>query len=194
MPLRIAAHLRAQKLLVPASLARDLPHADVRGKAGRQAAPTRELALPHPVYDLRVTDIATGRGLEAAEETGSRHLVVEGDAAVAALEVSGPLASAGAEHLQVQTGPFAEATAAAVRLLEAHEAVQRASFEVRILRVAALHLVAVWLHALEGGEDLILALPPAPPDIRVDVPYSPAELLAVLLPRAQRNSTFTYHR
>jgi hypothetical protein len=161
-------------------------------KAARDAArPTLEIGLSHPVYDLRLSDLAQGRGLEAAEETGTRHLLMCGDQAVAAVEDS--LGLGGADPVDLNTGRFARSTADGVRLLESQEAVQKGSYELRLLRIAALHLVALWLRSDTEAPDLLLVLPPAPPDLQVDVPYVADDLLALLRPRAAPKAAFKFH-
>jgi hypothetical protein len=193
LPLRTAPHLKPPGAALHAAVRRLRPPAPPKGLAAAVGAPALELALPHPVYDLRLADILAGRGLEAAEETGARHLVMAGQGVVAAAEVAST-PPAGSDPVTVNTGPFAEATAAAVRMLERLDSVQKGSFEVRLLRVTALHLVALWLHADDDAEDMLLALPPAPADVRVDAPYAPAGLLAVLRTRAAGRANFKYHR
>jgi hypothetical protein len=114
-----------------------------------------------------------------------------GDQAVAAVEDS--LGMGGADPVDLNTGRFARSTADAVRLLESQEAVQKGTYELRLLRIAALHLMALWLRSDKGADDLVLVLPPAPPDLQVDVPYRADELLTLLRPRAAPKTTFKFH-
>ena len=162
-------------------------------KAARDASqPPLTIALSHAVYDLRLADLAQGRGLDAAEETGTRHLLMCGEEAVAAVEDS--LGMGSADPVDLNTGRFARSTADAVRLLESQEAVKGGSYELRLLRIAALHLVALWLKSDDtAAPDLVLVLPPAPPDLQVDVPYVADDLLALLRPRAVPKAAFKFH-
>lgn len=52
-------------------------------------------------------------------------------------------------------------TAAALRAAETLGPVQEGTFELRLLRVPALYLVALWRHA-SAGDDLFMPLDPAP--------------------------------
>jgi hypothetical protein len=193
VPLRTARQLAPPSAAVEAAVQKHRGRrARTEAKAARDTGqPALELALPHAVYDLRIDDLAKGCGLEAAQETGTRHLVMCGDKAVAAAEDS--LGMGGADPVDLNTGRFAQATADAVRQLESLDAVQRGSYELRLLRIAALHLVALWLRSDDEAPDLVLVLPPAPAGVRVDVPYGPADLLALLRPRAAPRTAFKFH-
>jgi hypothetical protein len=191
VPLRASPHVAPSRDVLAAVDKHRARRGRTAEKAARDASqPPLELALSHPVYDLRLSDLADGRGLEAAEQTGTRHLLMCGDQAVAALEDS--LGMGGADPVDLNTGRFARSTADAVRLLESHEAVQSGSYELRLLRIAALHLMGLWLRA-DGADDLVLVLPPAPPDLQVDAPYRVDELLALLRPRAAPKTAFKFH-
>jgi hypothetical protein len=191
VPLRASRHLAPSRDVLAAVDKHRARRARTAEKAARDASqPPLELAFSHAVYDLRLSDLAGGRGLEAAEQTGTRHLLMCGDQAVAAVEDS--LGMGGADPVDVNTGRFARSTADAVRLLESHEAVQNGSYELRLLRIAALHVMGLWLRS-DDADDLVLVLPPAPPDLQIDVPYRADELLALLRPRAAPKTAFKFH-
>lgn len=191
MPLR-TPHLVPSAFVLAAVQKHRARRARTTEKAARDASqPPLEIALSHAVYDLRLSDLAEGRGLDAAEETGTRHLLMCGNEAVAAVEDS--LGMGGADPVDLNTGRFARSTADAVRLLESQEAVRKGSYELRLLRIAALHLVALWLKSGDASPDLVMVLPPAPPDLQVDVPYAADDLLALLRPRAVPKATFKFH-
>ncbi|MFL5338817.1 MAG: 6-phosphogluconolactonase, partial [Gemmataceae bacterium] len=54
----------------------------------------------------------------------------------------------------------------AIRKAENLPAVQKGHFEPIVLLVPALYIVALWLHGADPEADLILALPPAPGDLK----------------------------
>jgi hypothetical protein len=177
-------------------------HQALRRLHGRAVGPPRflggrdpddlELALPHAVYDLGQEALASGRGLEAAVLSGHRHLVLGGGDVLAAAELPAAAgAEAGAAH--VTAGPLAQATADAVRAAEALPEVQAGSFEVRLLRVAALHFVALWLAADGPGRALLVPLAPAPRGLTANRAYPAADVLALLRPVASARSGFKYH-
>ncbi len=109
---------------------------------------------------------------EIAEATGWRFLVEEGREPVAAAEVQ-DRTRAGVPA-QVTEGPFVRSTAEGLRAAEALEPVQEADFELRLLRVPALNLVALWLHA-QGIDDLFVPLEPSPHPFRAEHSYPERE-------------------
>lgn len=156
--------------------------------AGLAGVATAEIAfsLPHPVYDLTREDLTEGRGLSAARQTGWRCLVSRGDGSVAAVEAPlGPRAEPAESH--VNSGPFVAATEVALRLAEAHPEVLLHPFELRLLRIAALHVMALWLVPDGGGPGLLVPLAPRPRDLAEGV-LSEKDFLASLsaAARAQR--------
>lgn len=179
-------------------------HARGRGAPAflRGPAPSHhELAAPHPVYELSRDAVARGAGLEAARRTHVRYLLLSGADAAAAAEIpAGPADAQGgtaeslAAHVGVNEGPFARSTLAAIRAVEADPALQAAGFELRLLRVSALHLVALWLHAGGAAErDRLVPLDPAPSEVPAGRGYEPMDLLAALRPRAIAQARHPYH-
>ena len=62
-----------------------------RTPALRNATGTLQLAEPHQVFTLDLTDLVAGKGLDAARPTGWHYLVQEGDNTLASAEtVAGP--------------------------------------------------------------------------------------------------------
>lgn len=130
------------------------------------------LAAPHPVFVLGLDDLAAGRGLGAADRVAWRYLVLEKDLTVAAVEApSRPGADVGRD-LIVNEGPFVGATTDAIRLVEELPEVGERDFELRLLRIPALYVVALWLHGGDG--DVVVPLAPAPPALEAGARYSGA--------------------
>lgn len=155
-----------------------------------RALPALDLAMPHEVFDLALQDVVAGRGLEAARATSVQHLVMDGAQALAAAEA--PHASPDAAH--VHAGTFAASLAAAVRAAEALAEVQRGSFEVRLLRCAALHLRALWLRNDAFGEDVVVPVEPAPPGLVSGQPTTVDALLQAIRPLAAVRAGQRLHR
>ena len=132
---------------------------------------------PHLVYFVGLEDVAQGRMLSAARPTSWRYILVKGDEACAAAEVT--IAEDG--HLgsfsHVDRGPFAQNIVAAVELAEITEAARGGDYELRLLSVPSLYLVALWLH---GAEDLLLPLEPAPGDLETVHFYTQEQIFSEL--------------
>ena len=128
----------------------------------RNAAGTLELAQPHQVFTLGLSDLVADNGLTAAQPTGWRYLIQDGATALASAEAVST--GSGNEHVfsAFNEGPFVASTAAALSSLQDQPQVAAGSYEPRLLDVPALHAMALWLHATGAGEDLMVPLAPSP--------------------------------
>jgi hypothetical protein len=140
------------------------------------------LAAPHDVYTLGLDAIARGARLTDAEPVGRRFLVMDEDRAVAAAEVADEEGSG----FQANEGRFVRATAEAIRRAEADPELADGRYELRLLRIPALYLMALWLSDDDGRGDRVIPLEPAPQPLQAGESYVPEELLALLRGPARR--------
>jgi hypothetical protein len=134
------------------------------------------LATPHQVFTLGLDDITAGGGLDRARPVGWRYLVQDGGRTVASAETA--LQPDGTHHAsQFTDGPFVAETERAVQAVQRLPHVAAADFEVRLLRVPALYVMALWLHA--PATDLLVPLVPSPIG-KEDTPVPAAEFLTDL--------------
>lgn len=134
---------------------------------------------PHMVYDLGADRLAKGEDLTAARQTGFRYLVGPEPGPVAAAEIQ-PDTVAGSHFLaQVNQGPYVTATAKALQSARALAEVAQGTYEVCLLRSAAIYLMALWLKSKGGKADIIIPLDPAPPGLEAEKPYTVADFLKV---------------
>ena len=143
-------------------------------------------SLPHPVFNLGLSDLTrrAGGGLGAARLTGWRYLLRSQQQVVASAET----VSAGGgreEFSHFNQGPFVGGTAAALEAAQAIPETQDRSYELRLLHVPALYAMALWLHADDGGDDVLIPIQPAPPGIEANRPYPAQELLQALAERGR---------
>jgi hypothetical protein len=140
----------------------------VRRMFGRgPAEPT--VSAPQRVFTVGLDSLAGGRAIEeAAEPTGWRFLVEEGEEPVAAAEVQDQTGAA--VPAQVSEGAFVRSTAEGLRAAEELPPVQETGFELRLLRVPAIYLNSLWLHAPDRP-DLFVPLDPAPPGLEAGASY-----------------------
>jgi hypothetical protein len=142
------------------------------------------LTSPHPIFAVALERLAAGdRPLEAAELVGWRVLLEEDERVVAAVELPG--AEPGNAGALVNRGAFVESTVAALTTAEQHERVASERVELRLLRVDALYVLALWLRAADGLDDLFVPLAPAPAPLRGDTAYEREELEAELAEMAR---------
>jgi hypothetical protein len=144
------------------------------------------VAVPHDVYSLGLDAIAQGKGLSDAERVGRRVLVMEGDRPILAAELQDPDGEGG---FTATEGPYTETTAQAVSDIETWPTVANGEYELRMLRLPALYLMALWLKDYEGQSDLIVPIAPTPSGLEPGVPYTEHELFAALRERTPGNLT-----
>ena len=150
----------------------------------RRRGAALSLSSPHPIFTVELERLAAGdRPLEAAELVGWRALLEESKQVVAAVELPG--AEPGKAGALVNRGAFVESTVAALTTAERHEQVASERVELRLLRVNALYVLALWLHGEEAEADLFVPLAPAPPPLRAESAYDRAEFEKELAQMAQ---------
>jgi hypothetical protein len=154
---------------------------------------TLQVDQPHPVYDLGADAIAAGRGLAAAVFSGYRYMVSDGSAAVAAAEIQTDDQGNATRLTHVNTGPYVQATAQALTSVASHPEVSGGSYEIRLLRAAAIYVMALWLKPDSGGADILYPLSPAPAGLEAERPYSAADFMQAILPLAQQRSAKEGH-
>ncbi|HET6998209.1 MAG TPA: hypothetical protein VFI03_06430 [Solirubrobacterales bacterium] len=142
-----------------------------------------KLAAPHLVYTLGLKDLAGNPGIDEAKPIGHRCLIMSNDDAVATAEIADP---EGAEGVTTTRGPFTEATVATIDEVEGWDEVRERDYELRLLRIPALYVMALWLHDGDGGEDLFSPLAPVPEGLDEHKRYTWAELTDILRPQAAR--------
>ena len=156
-----------------------------RTPALRSATGTLQLTEPHQVFTLGLTDLAAGKGLDAAKPTGWRYLVQEDDKVLASAETVA-VGSAN-EHVfsAFNEGRFVASSASAIRAAREIPEVEQSGFELRLLNVPGLYVLALWLHGAQGKGDLLVPLAPSPVETPAGKPVAAAVLLKELADKAQ---------
>jgi hypothetical protein len=142
------------------------------------AAEDLALVAPHRTFVLPLEAVAA-KGLAEAQPSGWRFLVAVKDRIVASAELCDDSGSAPI----INAGPYVGSTAAAIDQLAALPALARDDFELRLLTVPALYVVAAWL---AGRSHILTPLSPAPSFLEADRHYSDQELMASLRGPAER--------
>lgn len=156
-----------------------------KSPALRSAAGPLQLTEPHEVFTLGLTDLVAGKGLDAAKPTGWRYLVQEDDKVLASAEsvAVGPAN----EHVfsAFNEGSFVASSASAIRAVREIPEVERGDFELRLLNVPGLYVLALWLHSVQGKADLLVPLAPSPVEAAAGKPVPAAALLKELADKAR---------
>lgn len=142
------------------------------------------LALPHDVYSLGLDELVRGATLDDAQLVGRRFLVMAGDDAVASAEIARD------DGFTATEGPFVTGTARAIAVAEQDPATADGDYEVRVLRVPALYLMALWLSGGGHQADLVIPMDPAPEPFSGGEKVRPDELLGRLAELARRRLEF----
>ena len=143
------------------------------GRFPRRRGAALSLTLPHPVFTVGLEALAARRPLsEAAELAGWRALLEEDRTVVAAVEVAVPAAGAAISDASINRGAFVQSTVEALDAAERDDRVASKQFEIRLLRVVALYVVALWLRSSEdAASDLFVPLAPAPSPLKAGVAF-----------------------
>ncbi len=156
-----------------------------RSPAMRNAVGPLQLHEPHQVFTLGLVDLLANRGLTAAKPTGWRYLVHESGKPVAAAE--SVVGADGDTHFfsAFNEGRFVASTASAIATARALPTVQKSDFELRLLHVPALYVMAIWLHEPQGVGDLLIPLAPSPVAAPTGQAIPAAQLLQELSVKAR---------
>jgi hypothetical protein len=130
-------------------------------EALRSAKPDQlDVSTPHQIFTIGLDDLTSGGGLDKARPVGWRYIVEEAGQPIASAETTP--SPDGTTHVlsHFNEGPFVGATATTVRAARALPQVEAAGFDLRLLRIPALYLMALWLHS--PATDLLIPLAPSP--------------------------------
>jgi hypothetical protein len=192
MPIRLLDPPESALEAVRSALDRRLERKDFTTPTLRAArADELYLAAPHPVHALGLRALAEGQGLEAAELTGWRYLVQRRERTIASAELHG--ADPGtpeARALELNEGPFVRATETAIDDLAERPELAEATYELRLLRIPAVYVIALWLRAADGDGDLLVPIGETPPEVEAGRLYRPEELFSALQEQARRQLEF----
>jgi hypothetical protein len=117
------------------------------------------LSTPHQVFTMGLDDITSGGGLDRAQPVGWRFLIEEGGRLIASTETT-LLPDGTHEVSQTTEGPFVAGTNEAVKTVRNLPELAAVGFELRLLRIPALYVWALWLHA--PATDLLVPIAPSP--------------------------------
>jgi hypothetical protein len=188
MALRFAPEPQNGSALVQAGLNRILRRPEAPAAMQAMTLTTTQVTAPHAVYDLDADKVAAGGGLETARATGFRYLVNTAGNSVAAAEVQVDASGAAQVLANVNFGPFVAATSQALAYLSTLSQVASRSYEARLLRFAAIGVMAIWLKADEADADIVYPLAPVPDMLQPGKTYAPADFFAAVMLLAKKRA------
>ena len=143
-----------------------------------------DVQLPHPVYDVALSDLAAGKGLTNAHVTAWRYLLNDG-ATTAMAEVTAPKAAQPHTLSMINRGPFISSLVHTVDAAE-NDATLAGNYEVATINIPGLYVVALWLRAQPPGQSVVIPLDPAPPQLIAGQKYTEAQFADALAPAAKQ--------
>jgi hypothetical protein len=144
--------------------------------------------LPHRVFNISLTDLAQGRSLASASPVAWRFLLSDGDAAAMAeiAQVPQPNGSQTPTFSMINRGPFVASLVQTVESIGKTSAVVTSNFEVAVVHIPALYVMAVWLQSRVPGSGSIVPLAPTPAPLNAGQSYTENAFIQALVPLAQR--------
>jgi hypothetical protein len=136
------------------------------------------------LFVLDLSDV--GHGIMAARQVGWRHLLPTGDPAGPALADTAIRDSSQHVFAGVTESPFASDLESRLTLLRADPTVSAGSYDVALLLVPAMNVMAIWLQDTAHDHDLIAPVAPAPPSLTAGRQYSTSQFLGALRASAGR--------
>jgi hypothetical protein len=163
---RPSAPKQAAAVLGPA-LEHLLRPAGPQPSAARRVGPRRIPSATQPLrlFRLRLQDIKNAAFTRKAKPVGWRYLIVD-RAPVAVADVAQKASAGALSFNSLIHGPLAQDLARACNLAEKHLSRVRGRYEVRVLDIPALSVVALWLHGADS--DAFIPLLDASGRVRID--------------------------
>jgi len=156
-------------------------NAEERGERAGRARP--RITERYAVFSAQLEDVLPdGRGLlQADRPTSWQYVVRDRNGVIVALsEVAN---GTPCQYASQQSPVVAEAVLKAIQDAEKLDAVKQSDYELRILRVPELYLLAVWLHA--PNDDVLLPVRPFTRILGDGSSFTEKQVVAALRPLAQ---------
>jgi hypothetical protein len=172
------------------SAAEDNPgYREVAGAAFDEAGSADPMdLLPHRIYTAGLTDLAKGKWNGKAQLVGWRYLLQRDGTASFSAEVN--VVSGEHTFSQLNQGPFVGQTADLVEKAEQSGRVEDGSYELNVLRIPALYVMALWLRNMENGGDIVIPMGPTIPELEPGREYDLDEISLILAKAAQARLSF----
>lgn len=165
----------------------------IRPAHGQMVAMLKEVAasptehLPHPLYAVGLADMAGEGGLDKATITGWRYLAQSDEGQNYAFIVQQDADGKNHRFAEMNRGPFVAGTLQTLADAKLRAKIDDGTFKLSVLKIPALDIFALWLHAKDSGREVVTVIRPAPtylePWPRV---YAPEEFEDVVRPEAKR--------
>jgi hypothetical protein len=148
-------------------------------KRSRQGFTADQARFPHPVYVLGLDEVAKSTLIaNVARHVSWRYLILTSPASSAEISVWGKEP----KFSELNYGVYAQNSLNQIEALQASPQFGREEYEVRLLRIPALNVSALWL--CSPAQDVFVPIAPTSSALRAGSLYSEHELLHALQPEA----------
>ncbi|MCB0548021.1 MAG: hypothetical protein KDD19_10585 [Phaeodactylibacter sp.] len=146
--------------------------------------------VPHKIYDPSVFDLAAGKGLANTQQTGWRYLFQDekGEYHVAEIGMDEELDEHKFHH--VNLGGHVNSFVAIYDRLHNHEHVEEKHYEINILRISPIYVMAIWLKGEDHEHEFFIPLAPVNSKFEAGRTYEYDEFMPLLQEAAQEVVSF----
>lgn len=142
------------------------------------------LSHGHPIATVGLQDVLEKRGVDSLTVSAWRFLIGGSETPAAALEMMVGVGGEPPRIVSVNAGPFVDSTSSAISYAAKCTEAGASDFEVRMVRVPGLYMMALWLHSA-NAEPFFVVLEPAPPGVEARHSYRWDDLVEALKGPAQ---------
>lgn len=154
-----------------------------------KAIPPKELdaSLPHQVFLMGLIDVIEA-SLDKAQPIGWRYIVLRGEQPVAAAEIEGTEARRRLQFSNFNEGPFVLESVKGIALAEKLPEMEKEDFVLRLLRIPALYVMALWIHG--DNREILIPLEPTHDLLVPNRKYTPTQFFRQLASAAEQRAEF----
>lgn len=137
--------------------------------------------IPQKIYDASVSALAAGIGLDKIEQTGWRYIYKSPNGAFEMAEIGVNETLDKHQFHHVNMGKHVNSFYAHYQQIDKkHRQVRRRDYEMNILRVAAIHLLSIWVKGIDHDHEFFIPLAPVNSKFEADRVYEYKEFMPLL--------------
>ncbi len=116
---------------------------------------------PHKVYTVDLQDIIDGKKISDARQISWRYLIEEeGQTSFAAEVYHNGSPEKAHSFASINRGPFVQSTVDAIKKLEQDSDIKKGEYEIHVMRIPELYVMALWLRGINGSKDILIPIAP----------------------------------
>ena len=142
---------------------------------------------PHKMYTLELEDILSGEGLSRAKHVSWRYITEDSIVEVQRGENEGEF-----EFTEINQGMHVKDILEKLKIMEKHSKIKKGDYEVSMIMVPALYVMALWLQDKEKKDDIIIPVGLVHPHLakHPHTLFTPDEFIKTLKKAAEKRAAF----